>query len=83
MRVTTTQGREIDLKQDLFNALKMRLRGPVFFPGDVGYEESRTVWNGMIDRNPAVVARCLGIADVIACVQFARENELLLCIKGG
>ena len=83
MRATTTQGREIDLKQDSFDALKMRLRGPVFLPGDVGYEESRTVWNAMIDRKPAVVARCLGSADVIACVQFAHENDILLCIKGG
>jgi FAD/FMN-containing dehydrogenase len=76
-------GREIDLKQDTFDGLKMRLRGPVFAPGDVGYEESRTVWNAMIDRKPAVVVRCLGVADVITCVQFARANELLLCIKGG
>ena len=83
MRATTTQGREIDLKQDTFDGLKMRLRGPVFLLGDVGYEESRTVWNAMIDRKPAIVARCLGSADVIACVQFARENDILLCIKGG
>ncbi|MGQ3683738.1 MAG: FAD-binding oxidoreductase [Candidatus Loosdrechtia sp.] len=83
MRVITTQGREIDLKQDIFDGLKMRLRGPVFLPGDTGYEESRTVWNAMIDRKPAAVARCLGSADVIACVQFARENDILLCIKGG
>lgn len=83
MRVTTTHGREIDLKQNTFDGLKMRLRGKLFFPGDVGYEESRTVWNAMIDRKPAVVVRCLGSADVIACVQFARENDLLLCIKGG
>jgi len=77
------EGREIDLKQESLDGLRMRLRGPVFAPGDLGYEESRTVWNAMIDRKPAVVARCLGIADVIACVRFARENELLLCIKGG
>jgi FAD/FMN-containing dehydrogenase len=83
MRATTTQGREIDLKQDTFDALKMRLRGPVFLPGDVGYEESRTLWNAMIDRRPAAVARCIGSADVIACVQFAREKDILLCIKGG
>jgi FAD/FMN-containing dehydrogenase len=55
----------------------------VLVPGDVGYDESRTVWNAMIDRKPALVARCLGVADVIACVQFAREHNLLLCIKGG
>ncbi|MCK6619048.1 MAG: FAD-binding oxidoreductase [Calditrichia bacterium] len=79
----TMEGREIDLKQETLDSLKMRLRGPVFVPGHVGYDESRTVWNGMINRKPAVIARCLGTADVIACVQFALEHELLLCIKGG
>lgn len=83
MRAITTQGREIDLKQETFDGLKGRIRGPVFLPGDAGYEESRTVWNAMIDRKPFAVARCLGSADVIACVQFARENDILLCIKGG
>jgi FAD/FMN-containing dehydrogenase len=83
MRVKTTEGREIDLKQDAFDGLKTRLRGPVFAPGEAGYEESRTVWNAMIDRQPAVVARCLGVADVIASVQFARDNDILLSIKGG
>ena len=83
MKAKTMEGREIDLKQETLNGLKMRLRGPMFTPGDVGYDESRTVWNGMIDKRPAVVVRCLGTADVITCVQFAREHELLLCIKGG
>lgn len=83
MRAQTMKGLEIDLKQDSLDGLKMRHRGPVFGGGDVRYEESRTVWNAMIDRKPAVVARCLGTADVMACVQFARENDLLLCIKGG
>ena len=83
MKAKTMEGREIDLKQETLNGLKMRLRGPMFTPGDVGYDESRTVWNGMIDKRPAVVVRCLGTADVITCVQFARETELLLCIKGG
>ena len=83
MRARTMEGREIELKPDAFDGLRLRLRGPMFLPGDVGYEESRTVWNAMIDRKPAVVARCLGIADVIACVKFARENDILLCIKGG
>ena len=83
MRARTTEGREIDLQQETLAGLKMHLKGPVFVPGDVGYEESRAVWNSMIDRKPAVVVRCLGVADVIACVRFARENDLLLCIKGG
>jgi FAD/FMN-containing dehydrogenase len=83
MKVMTTAGQEIELEQKALDGLKTRLRGPVLLAGDAGYEEARTVWNAMIDRRPAVVARCLGTADVIACVQFAREHDLLLCIKGG
>lgn len=83
MRAKTIEGLEIELKQETLDGLKMRLRGQVFAPEDVGYEEPRTVWNAMIDRKPAVVVRCLGGADVIMCVQFARANDLLLCIKGG
>jgi len=83
MAFKTLEGREIDLKQETIDELKMRLRGPVLSPGDVRYVESQTVWNAMIDRKPALVARCLGVADVITSVQFAREHDLLLCIKGG
>ncbi len=83
MTAKTRDGREIDLTQEALDGLKTRLRGPVFASGDGRYDESRTLWNAMIDKRPAVVAQCLGVADVIACVQFARANELLLCIKGG
>ena len=83
MKVKTLEGSEIDLKPDTLDRLKLRLRGMVLVPGDAGYEESRTVWNAMIDRKPALIVRCLGAADVIASVQFAREHNLLLCIKGG
>jgi FAD/FMN-containing dehydrogenase len=83
MEARTKEGRAFDLKQDKLDALRMRLRGQLFVAGEAGYEESRTVWNAMIDRRPAVVARCRGIADVIACVQFARDIDILLCIKGG
>jgi len=83
MRALTKEDRVFAMNQDALGALRTRLRGPVLAPGDAGYEESRTVWNAMIDRRPAAVARCLGIDDVIACVRFAREHELLLCIKGG
>jgi FAD/FMN-containing dehydrogenase len=83
MRARTIDGQEIDLPQDMLEGFRTRLGGPVFAPGTVDYETSRTVWNGMIDRKPAIIARCLGIADVIECVRFARESNLLLCIKGG
>ncbi|HSV92976.1 MAG TPA: BBE domain-containing protein [Desulfobacterales bacterium] len=71
------------MPKDAFDGLKTRLRGPGYLPGGAGYEESRTVWNAMIDRKPVAIARCLGGADVIAGVRFAREHDLLLCIKGG
>ncbi len=83
MKVKTINGGEIDLQQPALDSLKTRLKGTVLVAGDVGYDESRSVWNAMIDRTPALVVRCLGNADVIACVQFAREHQLLLCIKGG
>ena len=83
MRLKTLKDSEIDLKQQTIDDLKTRLRGPVLLPGDVRYEESRTVWNAMTDKKPALVVQCLGVADVITCVQFARNHDLLLCIKGG
>jgi FAD/FMN-containing dehydrogenase len=76
-------GNEIDIEQGTIDGLKTRLRGPVLVPDDHGYEEARTVWNAMIDKRPAIVARCIGSADVIECVRFAREHDLLLCIKAG
>ncbi|HKJ89303.1 MAG TPA: hypothetical protein VKA48_12445, partial [Gammaproteobacteria bacterium] len=45
-------------------------------PGDPGYEEERRIWNGMIDRHPALIARCRDVSDVIAAVDFAREQHL-------
>jgi FAD/FMN-containing dehydrogenase len=64
-------------------SLANRVRGDVLRPGDDGYDETRRVWNAMIDREPAVIARCTGAADVIAAVDFARERDLLLSIRGG
>jgi FAD/FMN-containing dehydrogenase len=83
MMAKTLEGKEIELSQDVLDGFKMRLKGPVFIAGDTGYDESRTVWNAMIDRRPAIVVRCLGVADVIACIRFAREHNLLICVKGG
>ena len=57
------------------------LRGPLLRPGDDGYDAARQVWNGMIDRRPALIARCAGPADVIAAVRFARTHRLLLAVQ--
>src|ERR1700730_3851266 len=63
--------------------LKTSLRGPVIEPADPDYAEARKVYNAMIDKNPLAIARCVDVADVITCVNFARENNLLLSIRGG
>ena len=57
--------------------------GMVIRPGDADYDEARSVWNGVIDSYPAVIAKCAGVADVIDAVNFARENDLLVSIRGG
>jgi len=62
---------------------KANLRGPVVQPEDEGYDATREVYNAMIDKRPALVARCADVADVISAVNFGRENDLLVAIRGG
>ena len=61
--------------ETLANDLKGRVRGPLLMPGDPAYDEARSVWNGMIDRRPALIARCLGVADVMACSLCPTEES--------
>ena len=63
--------------------LRARLRGSVLIPGDSDYEPARHVFNGMIDKRPAVIVRCLGAGDVMASVVFARANDLPIAVRGG
>lgn len=64
-------------------SLREALRGRLLRPEDAGYDDARQVWNAMIDRRPALIARCAGAADVIAGVNFARERGLTLSVRGG
>ena len=73
----------VSLTSEVIGNLKSKLRGTVLTPGDAGYDEARTVWNATIDRRPAMIVRCAGTADVIAAVGFARDNGILLSIRGG
>jgi FAD/FMN-containing dehydrogenase len=59
------------------------LGGTVIRRGDAGYDQARRVWNGMIDRSPAAIFRCTSTADVVAAVNFAREEGLMLAVRGG
>jgi FAD/FMN-containing dehydrogenase len=64
-------------------AFKASLRGMLIQPGDETYEAARKVYNGMIDKRPALIAQCVDVADVISAVNFAREHKLLLAVRGG
>src|SRR5215469_5545304 len=67
----------------LIEKLRASLRGQVISAGDQGYDAARTIPNAMIDRRPALIVRCSGAADVIACVNFAREQDVLVSVRGG
>src|SRR5918993_4433979 len=63
--------------------LRRRFRGQVVLPGDPGYDRAGAVWNATADANPAAVARCAGVEDVVAAVRLAREHDLLVAVRGG
>jgi len=65
------------------DALRARFRGELIQPGDASYDAARKVYNAMIDKRPALIARCVDVADVMAAVDFGRENKLLTAIRGG
>jgi FAD/FMN-containing dehydrogenase len=63
--------------------LRSSVRGAIIQPGDEAYDSARKVYNGMIDKRPALVVRCVDVADVIAAVDYARTNHMLTAIRGG
>ena len=63
-------------------SLSKRLKGELITPVDKQYNESRQIWNAMIDRKPAFIVQCSGIADVIAAVKFAKKHRLILSVRG-
>jgi FAD/FMN-containing dehydrogenase len=69
--------------EETADALTERLRGPLLAPADTGYEDATRLWNGMIDKAPALVVQPTGTADVIEAVNFAREHDLALSVRGG
>lgn len=71
------------LDEAVVAAFKGSLRGQLIQPGDDHYDEARQLYNGMIDKRPGLIARCMDAADVQAAVNFARENALLLAVRGG
>jgi FAD/FMN-containing dehydrogenase len=72
-----------NLQANTVDDLRGKFRGMILLPDNHGYEAARRIWNGMFDRKPAIIARCIGTSDVINAVNFAREHNLLLSVKGG
>ena len=83
--VSTTAARQAPTRLDehAVDALRSSLRGELIGRDHPSYEQHRRVWNGSIDRHPALVVRCAGAADVIAAVRFARMHELIVAVRGG
>src|SRR5207245_2250855 len=83
LRIVTSKGTDLFLEEATVQQFVANLRGPLLRDGEAGYDAARMVWNGMIDRHPALIARCAGVADVMTAVRFARTHRLLLAVRGG
>ena len=83
VKVASNGGATATIEESALEELTMALRGPVLRPGDSGYDAARVIFNGMFDRRPAMIIRCSGTADVIDAVNFARQHNLLVAVRGG
>lgn len=72
-----------DLDATTIDALKSQLRGSIIMPSDASYNETRKVYNGMIDKHPGMFVMCVDVADVIAAVNFGKDNNILVAVRGG
>lgn len=81
--LTTADGGNTLVDPSVFTALSGAFSGDVLTPTSPGYDEARSIWNGMIDKRPSMIARCMNTADVVRCVQFAKSHNLLLAVRGG
>ena len=79
----TTLSGHVELPDHVVRAFAKSLTGVLLLPADDGYADARAVWNRMIDRRPALIARCAAVGDVVTAVRFAREHNLLISVKGG
>ena len=83
VEVVTGNGEKTQIDDTVVEQFKESLRGALLRPSDDGYDDARQIWNAMIDRRPALIARCTGAADVMRSVRFARDNGALVAIHGG
>jgi FAD/FMN-containing dehydrogenase len=79
----TRDGQATSVSHEAIGALAQVLRGRLAQPSDADYDDARAVWNGMVDRHPALIVQCAGVADVVTAVSFANEHDLLVAVRGG
>ena len=72
-----------DLNASVIEEFASQIRGEIILPGDPSYDDTRKVYNAMIDKHPGMIVKCVDVADVIHSVNFGRENELLVAVRGG
>ena len=80
--VSTIHDEVVAFTDETLQELRVTIRGSLLTAGSSGYDEARTLWNGMIDRRPAMVVRCAGQADVARAVRFAAKHDLLVAVRG-
>jgi FAD/FMN-containing dehydrogenase len=85
MTIDSVEAREYRslVEEEAVSAFKNNLRGELILPEDSHYDEARRLYNAMIDRHPAMIARCVDVADVQTAVNFARQHKMLLAVRGG
>lgn len=83
IKLTGMDGGTVDIAPEVLQSFKAGFRGPVLAPDDAAYEESRKIWNAMIDRRPGLIARCTGTVDVVQAVRFARQHRVLVSVRSG
>jgi len=71
------------LHPNILQDLQAHLHGELICPNDRGYDSRRKVWNGMIDKYPALIVRCAETVDVVTAVQFSRDQHLLTAVRSG
>ena len=82
LQAVTIGGSTVGLSQAKVDGFRKKLQGGLVLATDHGYDALRQVWNGQIDRRPALIARVAGAKDIAAAVNFARDNELLVSVRG-
>jgi FAD/FMN-containing dehydrogenase len=76
-------GGSVQVSPEILQAFKAGFSGPVLSPDDAEYEETRKIWNAMIDRRPGLIVRCRGTVDVVRAVRFAHQHQFLVSVRGG